>query len=403
MKTLILSGVGVLVLASYAQACSSSSSGTTGGGNDAGADSSSGGSGSGSGGGSGSGSGSSSGGSSGGGSGSSSGGSSPGGVETTLATGLGGVASLLEIGNSLFWVDVSANKVMSVPTTGGTPSAIVSAPSGGALGGQLGTDGTLLYFAETANGATTMASSSQTGSNQQVVASGFTLNGFYAGLPMFYQAGNLYVVGSSPQGILQIPTNGSEADGGTMPSAIVAGQGQGSLSLGGILWLDASSIYFNYLDGSIQGETQYAPFANPGNPSTIYSVMGNSQVLPGTVVVVGGTAYFMGTTVVAGMTATYTATLYKSAAGAMATMVTTYNNQQPGAFVADANGAYAVMGGGSPGVYSIDLSTGTEKLFDMSTAAQTTDTESTAVLDSKNLYFVSGQGQGPFSIVAVTR
>jgi hypothetical protein len=131
--------------------------------------------------------------------------------------------------------------------------------------------------------------------------------------------------------------------------------------------------------------------------------MGNTQILPGSVVVVGGTAYFMGTTVMAGMTATYTATLYKSAAGAMATMVTTYNSQQPGAFVADANGAYAVMGGGSPGVYSINLATGAETLFDMSAAAQSTDTQNTAVLDAKNLYYVSGQGQGPFSLIAVTR
>jgi hypothetical protein len=403
MKTLILSGVGLLVLASYAQGCSSSSSGTTGGGSDAGTDSSSGGSGSGSGGGSGSGSGSGSGGSSGGGSGSSSGGSSMGGVETTLATGLGGVSSLLEIGSSLFWVDVSANKVMSVPTTGGTPSTIVSMPTGSTLGGQMGTDGTLLYFVENENGSTTVDSSSLTGTNQQVIAAGVSLNidGFYTGPAMSYLSGNLYVLADS--GILQIPVNGSDADGGASFYPIVPGQGQGSLTLGGILWLDSSSIYFNYADGAIEGETQYAPFANPGNESTIYSVMSNTQNLPGSLVVVGGTAYFMGTTVMAGMTATYTGTLYKSTAGAMATMVTTYANQQPGPFVADANGAYAIMGGGSPGIYTINLSTGAETSFDMSMAAQTTKDDSAALLDSKNLYYASGQQNGPYSLIAVTR
>ncbi len=405
MKTWILSGVGVLVLGSYAQGCSSSSSGTTGGGNDAGTDSSSGsgsGSGGGSGSGSGGGSGSGSGGSSGGSSGSSSGGSSTGGVETTLATGLSSVSSLIEVGSNLFWVDVNSNKLMSEPITGGTPTAVVSMPITGTLNGQLATDGTLLYFAETQFNATTMYSSSPTGTNQQAVAAGFTLNTFYGSPGMFYVAGNLYVLGSSPGGILQIPTNGSEADGGMMPNVIEPAQGAGSFNLGSILWIDASGVYWNYADGSISGETDYAPLAT-GTPSTLVTVTGNTQYLPGSLAVVGGTAYFMGTTIMAGMTATYTATLYKSAAGAMGSMVATYANQQPGAFVADASGAYAVMGGGSPGIYSINLSTGAQTLFDMSTAAQTASPQNAALLDAKNLYYVSGQAQGPFSLIAVTR
>jgi len=384
-----------LALASGASALgacssSSSSSGTNGTGADGG--SSSGGS-------SGSGSGSSSSGSSSGGSssgGSSSGssssgsgsGSGSGGVETTLASGLAAVASFMEIGSTLYWADPSASKIYSLSTAAaGTPTTIYAQAG---VDGNLATDGTRIYFGNHPSfGFDQIQAISLTGANPTTVAAGFSLNTDYNGEAMFYATGNLFIAGSSPAGILEIPTNGADEDGGTQPGVI---EQSGSY----ILWVDSTEIYYG-----TSSAAYYAPLAT-GTPSTIYTPTGTGNPSVSALTVVGGTAYFLGTVVTAGSTASYTATLYTSVGGATGTSIATYDGEEANAIAADSAGAFVLAGGAKAGIYSVNLSTGAQTSFDVSSTAQANNTGQYA-MDSKNLYFISGPNAGPFSIVAVTR
>ena len=283
------------------------------------------------------------------------------------------------MGSNVYWADTTNNAIVSVPTTGGTPTTIVSQPSAGAIDGTLATDGTHLYFGADSGGTATMLSTDGTGGNQQTVATGLTVSA-----PMLYLGGKLYAEGIVNQGspsILQIPTSGGS------PVPIVAPTTSSFL----LLYVDTSGVYFDG-DASPTFSTDYVSFANAGTTSTLFTTMTNGTSSAAGLLTVGGTAYFVNS--VEGSN-DFTANLYKSTGGAMGTMVAMYPGVDPIAFIGDANGAFLFgsSSGTKPGVYKVDLGSGTATMWGTGQPKQG------AALDAKNVYFIDSASD----LVALTR
>ena len=242
-------------------------------------------------------------------------GSLGGGVETTLASGLAAVSSFMEIGSTLYWADPSASKI-SQPEHGGRGDTHDDCTRSRAFTGTSPPTGRGSTSATIrASASISIQAISVTGTNATTVAAGFSLNTGYNAENMFYAAGNLFIVGSSPSGVLEIPTNGADEDGGTQLNPIEQAATY-------ILWADSTEIYYG-----TSSAAYYAPLST-GTPSTIFTPTGTGNPSVTALTVVGGTAYFLGTVVTAGSTATYTATLYKSAGGATGTLIATYDGEE---------------------------------------------------------------------------
>ncbi|HEY6461055.1 MAG TPA: hypothetical protein VIY73_12915, partial [Polyangiaceae bacterium] len=315
------------------------------------------------------------------GSGSSSGSSSGGNGDTQLAGGLSGLSSLLVVGSNAYWVAPKTG-IQSVAVTGGTPTTIYADAS---IDGTLATDGTLLYFTSSPNGASELDSVSLTGSGEQMLASGFEiLVGKQSGSQMFVTGGNVYFA-TFPTSIVSVPTAGGTA------TTVATSTQQATL-----LWADASGLYF--LDGL---NVDWTPLAG-GTPATVYdgsgATAGNTPVAIGSLTVVGGTAYLL---VDSDGTGSGSVALMKSTGGATATTVATYGNeatQSGSGIVGDANGLYEFVGGNSGGIYGAAPSTGAQTLLD-SPIDLTNDVHA---LDASHVYF--GQvGNSQFSLWARAR
>ena len=158
-----------------------------------------------------------------------------------------------------------------------------------------------------------------------------------------------------------------------------------------LLYVDTSGVYFDG-DASPTFSTDYVSFANAGTTSTLFTTMTNGTSSAAGLLTVGGTAYFVNS--VEGSN-DFTANLYKSTGGAMGTMVAMYPGVDPIAFIGDANGAFLFgsSSGTRPGVYKVDLGSGTATMWGTGQPKQG------AALDAKNVYFIDSASD----LVALTR
>jgi hypothetical protein len=308
--------------------------------------------------------------------------------------------SLLLTGGTLFWVNgqnQAGGMIQSVATSGGTPSAVLTAAN---LQGDLATDGTKLYFTALTTGSDTFEIDAigLDGSGQTTLASGLEL------VSETGQASHLFVVGSSAYVAILDPDTGVTTvvsvplDGGAPSSGLVTGLGPGTgdtfSQLTELVDVDPSGIYFTYTASSVVS-FGYVPLTG-GAYQTVTSASGNP--VGGDFFIADGKAYFL-----VDRFPNTVLTLLTSPASPT-TALATYMEQSGTALVGDSLAAYALSNSGdNAGVYRVDLSTYTEtSLLNTSSGTEPLPTQNLGALDQTSVYFVAG-GDGTYSIWKLPR
>jgi hypothetical protein len=319
---------------------------------------------------------------------------------TSVAGGMANLQSLLVTGSNLYWVNgqnTAGGMIQSVPTAGGTPTAVLTAAN---LQGDLATDGTKLYFTALTAGADTFEIDSigLDGSGQTTLASGLQL------LSELGLSSHLFVVGSSVYAATEDPGTGLSTViavplmGGAASSGLVTGLGPGPNNtfsgLRELVDVDPSGIYFTYVAAGVI-TFGYVPLTG-GAYQTVTSASGNP--VGGDFFITGGNAYFLVdqslNTVLTELTS----------ATAPTTALATYMAQAGTALVGDSMAAYALSNyGNNAGVYRIDLSTYAEtSLLNISSGTEPLPSPSLGALDGTSVYYVAGGG-GSYSIWKLPR
>jgi hypothetical protein len=267
------------------------------------------------------------------------------------------VGALTVLGSSLFWNP--GQVIMKVPTTGGTPTALVTDSS--IPQAELATDGTRLYFMKDGVPGEIDAINPD-GSGQTMLYSGALTGGGVDGVSeMFIVGSTLYL--NEGIGVFSLPLAG-----GT-PQEIVMDSFE-------LLAADASSLYMLTQESMI-GFTPLAggtPMTFGAGPSPIELGMG------GQFASVGGTLYYLAS---AGPNQPLSLMKLAPPSTSPTTVKTLMINGPNAQILGDANGLYAEMGNA---IYQIDPSSGA--LTTLYKPFANLQKSGAFAMDAKNLYFV---------------
>jgi hypothetical protein len=345
---------------------------------------------------------------------------------TELASGLNSPASLIVVGDKLFWIDDDAlgsgldgnSSIQSMPITGGKPTIVLSQHY---LDGNLASDGTLLYFSYSDPIATAttsvIASCGLDGSNVKTLSAGSVYLHFnentYHTTWMSIVNGTLYFQGEPPTTTNPLLTNiySMSATGGTpgIISALPAGTPAPVSESTTFYFADSTGVYFQWEE--VQTDNTQSSFnlssigLGGGSPNTYFTVtlgqvastLTNPMPPAAGVAQANGTLYFL-TSIDNSSDSVSLKSV--SATGGSASTVATFAKQNGTFLVADANGMYMnnTVNSNNPGIFKVSTSGQQTSIYtDQKAFSTSVGNDRVLALDSKNVYWVAGgfnAGQG---------
>ncbi len=332
---------------------------------------------------------------------------------SSIASGLDNPLALMVSGGKLFWLEDATNgngenqansKIQSMPTTGGTPTTVLTQAY---LDGNLATDGTKLYFSYTMPNdmTSTIASCGLDGSNVTTLATNVYVQSESDYSEMFVVNGTVYVMAqpcassSNCSDTLDIEQPYSVSTTGGMAAPLydltVSAGPPSTASLGNELaYADTTGAYYSWVQTVDGTATFYFSDANTKiisiPVSSASDLSGFPMPGPGAITEASGTVFYLTSGGSSGGV-----TLWSVAAGTgTPSMVANFQNQNGGYLVGDANGLYMnnQVASNKPGIFSVTLSgTQTSVYTDNKLALSTSvGNDRIIALDSTNIYWVGG-------------